>query len=154
MENNREQYLKNYIKDYLESDDEINGKLLKQLRFQIYALDEGQSDIYMLSKILPEKYVVELIKYYGEDCLRLPDQEKFYYLNMIAIIYFLRKEKKMEWSKIRKDLKLSKDDSRWATNNLSKEVQRIDEGLDLRTKQSLSRLGEKSLEKILQEYFD
>lgn len=147
------EFTRDIIRQHYSKEQDHGIDLLKQFQYLIYGLDSEENDMYMIAKIIKEEEVRErLFQYFANATLVFPDFERKEYLDIMAIVYYLRSQKKMGWADIRKALNIDKEDERFSTTNMSKEYTRIDEGINEYIRKGLELLNkEKSLESFLKE---
>lgn len=133
---------KEILQHYYNKEQEKGSRILQQLQFMVYGLDSDVNDMFMIAKIVTnEEERNKLFQYYADSTLTFPGWDRKAYLDIMSLVYFLRIERKMAWSEIRKTLNLDKDDERYSTPSLSKECLRIEEGIHKYVKEGLSRLS-------------
>jgi hypothetical protein len=147
MESNT--YIKERLKEHFETEDKNHQKLIDQLRLQIFSMETGQHDAYVLAKKLPREYMIDLFAYFDEDCIRTPGIEHWIYLETLSMIYYLRTNKGMAWAEIRKKLKLSNDDPLYKTPAMSKKVEEIDNYIQMRLRKALPSLDLSEVENVI-----
>lgn len=139
------QSTKEILQYYYTKEQEKGSQILSQLQFMIYGLDSDTSDMFMISKIVTNKEERDkLFQYFADASLNFPSWDRKAYLDIISLVYFLRTERKMSWSGIRKTLKIDKDDEMFSTPTLNKECLRIEAGIHKYVQDGLARLNKES----------
>ena len=150
MDKQKQSKLTETVAQYFEQAEQKDTEILKQLQLYIYGMDSGDSDLYMLAKLLPEEYVDKLVDYFDGGTLTFPSKENMRVLKMVAIVYFLKKIKGLPWKKIRELLNIE-EDSNINTSTFSRRIDKIDDYLKQTFKVLLDRMSQEDVEKILME---
>lgn len=140
--------LKETVAKYFETIETKDTEILKQLQLYIYSIDTGDSDLYMLAKLLPEELLDKVIEYFDGGTVSLPSIDEMKVLKMVAIVYFLKKIKGLPWKKIKQLLNID-DDSSLNTAIFSRKIDRIDDQLKNSFKSLLNKMSESDIEKLL-----
>jgi hypothetical protein len=99
-----QQFLKNVLDSYFIKDEVLNEQMFNELVLYVYSLESKDSDLYMLSKILPEESLLKLIAYYDGDILKLPSREEYKTCLLTALCFWLKTFKGYTWFEIKEFL--------------------------------------------------
>lgn len=110
--------------------------IFRQLSFYIYAVESGTNhDLYMLAKILPKKYLDEIIDYFNGDVIKIPSKKEYRRSMMLCLAYFLKeiykptKGKELSWKEIKEIVSLPDNDEKdFSPLLLSKKINKIKDG--------------------------
>lgn len=98
--------LKKRYEEYFKKERYTSEKIFNILSFFIYQLEAGETDLFMLAKLLENKDLRKIIKYYDGDSIRMPSVEKHKECELLAFTFFMREIKKKSWNDIKQILKL------------------------------------------------
>lgn len=79
---------------------EINSEIFSSLIFVVYEVKSGnKNDLFMLSKLLDEKSLNNMINFYNGSTIKLPTISEYKESTVLALYYFLTDIKNLEFSK-------------------------------------------------------
>lgn len=76
-------------------------ELLQALTYLFYSIESDQTDLYELV-FLPAEHLLALTKKFGGRTLKIPTTRKYQETHTMAVLYYLRIHKRMDWSDIDK----------------------------------------------------
>ena len=94
----------NSLKNVIATSKELENKALYLISNIIYAL-ESDTALYGLAKILSEDQLVQMMKSKGGETVKIPTHEEYVEKKKLAIIYYMKTVKEMEWSEIFEEFK-------------------------------------------------
>jgi len=78
---------------------ELNLQMLNSITFLVYELESGnKNDLFMLSKLLDEESLNNLINYYNGANIRIPTVEDFKRSTILGLFYYLMDVKNLSFS--------------------------------------------------------
>lgn len=100
------QLIRDKLDEYFNIEDKNEEKLFTELTLLVYSLNCINSNLCEIAKILPKKYINDLINYLPNSTIKLPTKEKYLESEFIAICYYLKVIKGYSWVDIKKFLDL------------------------------------------------
>jgi len=156
--------LRKRLEEYFEKDKYTSKKIFEILSLFIYQLEAGETDLYMLAKLIPEENLRKLINYYDGDKIYMPTVEKYKECKLLAFTFYMREIKRKPWSEIKGILNLPENfESEISSISLGKKhpeiKKKLNEEIITVLKQTLKDSIEnqnmiKTLEKISEEEFE
>lgn len=121
------------IDDYFNLDKKVSKKTLETLTWYIYQLDENRHhDLYLITKILPEKYISSLVNYFNGDYIKIPKKDEYIRLRLLAVCFFLKESQGWSWDRIKMFLNIAgkeKDFDEFSSISLGNKINKIKESL-------------------------
>ena len=120
------------IENYFNVDKRVSRETLELLTWYIYSLEENRHhDLYLITKILPEKYSSALISYFDGDHIKLPTKEEYIRLRLLAVCFFLKESQGWSWDRIKMFLNISgRDIDEFSSISLGNKINKIKDNLN------------------------
>lgn len=119
------------IEDYLaiEKNTESEVEALNQLALTIYDIESKDSDLYVLAKLLPDKYLHKVISHYDSNngnAMKLPTKKEFHDCLLIALTFYLHEIKGYRWPEIREIVNYTKEEEKlFSAVSLGKKIAKL-----------------------------
>ncbi len=145
------------INEYFRVEQEVSKETLELITWYIYQLEDNRHhDLYLLAKILPEKYTRSLVSYFDGDIIKFPKKEEYVNLKLSAICFFLKKIQGWNWQQIKKFLSIpEKDSDIFSSISLGNKINKISDNLNIDLKNILEDTtfkDDKKIKKMFKEY--
>jgi hypothetical protein len=102
--------IKQKLDDYFKSQNDSDEKIFYQLMLYIFGLESKQHDLFLIAKIIPLEHAVSLVNYFAGDTIKMPSKEQAHDNVVLAIAYYLKCIKGMNWTEIKELLNLPEKD--------------------------------------------
>ncbi len=89
------------LQKVISSNEELEKKALYFITNIVYTLESDLS-LYTFAKILNEEQLIHLMDIMGGNTIKIPNKKEYLEKQKLAIIYYLKKIKEMEWKEIYK----------------------------------------------------
>lgn len=86
--------------------EEENKVLLDTITFMVYEIENSdKNDLFMLTKLLDDKSLTNLIDYFNGNTIRVPTKEQFKISSILAYMFYLTDIKQMSFQEAKDSLK-------------------------------------------------
>lgn len=86
--------------------EEENKTLLDTITFMVYEIENSdKNDLFMLTKLLDDKSLTNLIDYFNGNTIRVPTKEQFKISSILAYMFYLTDIKQMSFQEAKDSLK-------------------------------------------------
>lgn len=99
-----EKLIKKRIEAHIQKEKQSAKDVFNKLALFIYSLEDSSSDLYILAKYIPDKYLKPVIKHFNGGVIKIPSTQQFEDSLLLAVVYYLYGVKKMSWTQIREVL--------------------------------------------------
>jgi len=142
------------VKKYFEADKKVSKESLEIITWFIYQLEENrQHDLWLIAKILPEKYSANLVSYFDGDYIKFPTKEQYIELRLLSVCFFLKEIQGWGWDQIKTFLNINeKDNESFSPISLGNKINKIKEYLVEDIKKILNKCEVKDDFYILKSY--
>ena len=128
-------------------------EILNQLCLYVYAQNAKETDLYHLAKILPDKYLNDVVDYYDGAVVKFPTKQQFHDSLLLAICFFLHEIEGYGWDDIRRILHIPKNSELFSSVSLGKKLSGIKYEMYDQLKEALYDLSMEDIAKIFEKEF-
>lgn len=132
--------IKKKLENYFKKDNVNTKEAFNQLSLFIFSLEDKNSDLYMLAKLLPEDLLYKLINYFDGSVLKIPTKSKYQEALLLALVFYFYEIKKLSWDEIKEIMKLDKIFPEYSTISLGKRIVKIKKVINKQLSEEISRL--------------
>jgi hypothetical protein len=153
---NFNQNVSKVLEEYYNVDRKVSKETLELITWYIYQLEENRHhDLYVIAKILPEKYIKPFVSYFDGDTIKCPKKEHYLDLRLSAICFFLKKIQGWNWQQIKNFLCIpEKDLEVFSSISLGNKINKISVSLNSDLKNILNNTEFKEDKKIQEMFKD
>lgn len=118
------------LKEYFKLEKQKDQGILNQIILFVYFLESQstQSDLFILGRLLSSQDLYKLISYFDGDIIKMPSKEEFKKAYIVAISYYLKEIKHLDWNEVKTFLPETEDFAEYTSpTSLGRRVSQVKE---------------------------
>lgn len=147
----KNQFVMEKLKDYFSINNRNTKNSLNELALYIYSVENSDSDLYYLAKLLDDDSLEKLISYFDGASIKMPRKDDFISSFLLSICFYLIEFKGIPWTEIKKSFNFSQLDSNFNSVSIGKKIARVKKNINKELLSLLNSLKQQEVENVLKE---